>query len=305
MGWTVSASGPAAWQAVTEAQQAAYLVRAFRMAPASWPWLGLMSVWNLGGEQGTAWPGYSLLKPDGTPRPAYRALAASFAGAGCRDGRGCQEEGAFASGGGGDYGDDAAVGTSSPGILEPGDGPGAGAASLPRLASIPTLPGPLDEALRPGLSALAALPGPRLSTAAAPDRYQVLAADDIVHLGHRSYSAARAPLYGGRNPSTVWRGTFYIRDPGRGPWQLVMRLMQSNSWGNAVWIDGRRLEPPFPPEDYSNSWVACSWQVPAGLLEAGPNDIEVTITGALPMLEDRIFTWDDLQFKDITLSQGG
>ena len=298
MGWTVCASGAAAWQAVTEAQQADYLARAFRMAPAAWPWLGLMSVWNLGGERGTPWPGYSLLEPDGTPRPAYRALAASFVGAGYAAGLGREAEGPFPPGGG--AGTDAQISSPQP----PAPGAGFAAAALPGLAPARTLPESLEDALPPGLTALAALIGPWLALPAAPARYQVLAADDIVHLGHRSYSTPWVPLYGGRNPSTLWRGTFYIRDPGRGAWQLVMRLMQSNSWGNAVWINGRRLDPPFPPEDYSNSWVACGWQVPAGLLVAGPNEIEVTITGALPMLEDRIFTWDDLQFKDITLSNG-
>ena len=171
-------------------------------------------------------------------------------------------------------------------------------------ATSTTPAGSLGEDSLPGFSALAALIEPRLARPGAADRYQVLAADDIVHLGHRSYSQPWVPLYGARNPSTAWQGTFYIRDPGLGPWQLTMRLMQNNSWGNAVWINGERLDPPFPPEDYSNSWVAFSCQVPAGLLKTGPNEIQITISEALPMLQDTIFTWDDLQFKDITLQPG-
>lgn len=63
---------------VTEWQQAAYTQRAFALAH-DWPQVGPMILWNLNFAPwiGDAFSesGYSLLRPDGTPRPAYFALA--------------------------------------------------------------------------------------------------------------------------------------------------------------------------------------------------------------------------------------
>jgi hypothetical protein len=62
---------------VSEAQQAAYVVRAYRMGDER-PWVGPMFLWNL--ELATVWgpsdpiSAYSLLRPDGNYRPAYIAL---------------------------------------------------------------------------------------------------------------------------------------------------------------------------------------------------------------------------------------
>jgi hypothetical protein len=62
---------------VSEAQQADYVVRAFRMGDER-PWVGPMFLWNL--NLATIWgPGnpvsaYSLLRPDDSYRPAYIAL---------------------------------------------------------------------------------------------------------------------------------------------------------------------------------------------------------------------------------------
>src|SRR5690606_4977796 len=39
-----------------------------------WPWVELVTVWNLGGESSPDWGGYSVLAENGEPRPAYRAL---------------------------------------------------------------------------------------------------------------------------------------------------------------------------------------------------------------------------------------
>lgn len=64
---------------VTEWQQAAYTQRAYALAH-DWPWVGPMMLWNLNFAPwlGDAFSesGYSLLRPDGSPRPAYFALAA-------------------------------------------------------------------------------------------------------------------------------------------------------------------------------------------------------------------------------------
>jgi len=62
---------------VSETQQADYIVRAFEMGDER-PWVGPMFLWNL--NLATIWgPGntfsaYSLLRPDGSYRPAYIAL---------------------------------------------------------------------------------------------------------------------------------------------------------------------------------------------------------------------------------------
>lgn len=132
-------------------------------------------------------------------------------------------------------------------------------------------------------------------------QYPVLAEDVVVHLGDSQFPLPWVPLYGARNPSTVWRGTVYVRDPGRRPWQLTMRVMQSNVWGNYVWVNGVRLEPPMPREDFSGSWVSYTWEVPAGVLRPGPNEVTITINRTLPVLQDARFAWDDVQVKDIVL----
>ena len=79
MGWTSDTrpSSPYLWHSVTEDQKADYLVRAFKYAWANWNWVSFMSViylpdpaWTRDQEQ-LYW---SITNPDGTPRPAYRAL---------------------------------------------------------------------------------------------------------------------------------------------------------------------------------------------------------------------------------------
>ena len=62
---------------VSERQQAAYIVRAFQMGDER-PWVGPMFLWNL--NLATIWgsgnpvSAYSLLRPDGSYRPAYASL---------------------------------------------------------------------------------------------------------------------------------------------------------------------------------------------------------------------------------------
>lgn len=65
---------------VSEWQQATYTLRAFELGQ-QWEWVGPMMLWNLnfGPLLGTDFPetGYSLLHPDGYPRPVYLALQAA------------------------------------------------------------------------------------------------------------------------------------------------------------------------------------------------------------------------------------
>jgi polysaccharide biosynthesis protein PslG len=79
MGWTTDNVNPDyAWHAVSEQQQAEYLVRAYRYAAENWqPWMGLMVTiyiadydWTEADEQW--W--WAITLPDGTPRPAFEAL---------------------------------------------------------------------------------------------------------------------------------------------------------------------------------------------------------------------------------------
>ncbi|MCB8965608.1 MAG: hypothetical protein H6660_01840 [Ardenticatenaceae bacterium] len=79
MGWTLDQVNEGyTWYAVDEATQADYLVRAYRFAKENWqPWIGLMTTvyiadyeWTQADEQW--W--WSVVLPDGTPRPAYYAL---------------------------------------------------------------------------------------------------------------------------------------------------------------------------------------------------------------------------------------
>ena len=64
--------------AVSEWQQATYTLRAYELAH-EWRWVGPLFLWNLNFAPllGTdyAESGYSLLRPDGSPRPVYLALA--------------------------------------------------------------------------------------------------------------------------------------------------------------------------------------------------------------------------------------
>jgi len=81
-GWTTDPrpESPYAWHAVTEQQQADYLVGAFKWASEHWqPWIGVMSAiyiaaptWTTNDEEYY----WAITLPDGKARPAYQALAA-------------------------------------------------------------------------------------------------------------------------------------------------------------------------------------------------------------------------------------
>ena len=61
--------------AVSEAQQADYLLAARARAADEWPWVALFTVWNLvyGRSPTDEMSGYSLVNPDLSPRPAFYA----------------------------------------------------------------------------------------------------------------------------------------------------------------------------------------------------------------------------------------
>lgn len=80
MGWTTDQVNPSySWFAVDEQTQADYLVRAYQYARENWsPWMGLMTTIYIADYHWTAeaneqwW--WSIVLPDGTPRPGYFAL---------------------------------------------------------------------------------------------------------------------------------------------------------------------------------------------------------------------------------------
>mgnify|MGYP005839643015 CR=1 FL=1 len=169
--------------------------------------------------------------------------------------------------------------------------------------------------LRPAYSRLQALnrsrrqadharPRPAPTAAVGSLRIPVLAPDAVIHLGDSDFPPPWMPLYATRNPSVVWRGIGYIPEAalaaGRS-WRLSLRLMQGNVWDNYVWINGHRLEPALPTEDFGGQWVSVSREIPAVWLQAGPNEIAIVVGRTLPVLQDLRFAWDDVQIKDIVL----
>jgi len=78
LGWTTDPVGAARqWLRVSEQEQSRYLVGAVAQAGREWPWLERIAVWNasVGLPPGDERRGYSILADDGTPKPAYWALA--------------------------------------------------------------------------------------------------------------------------------------------------------------------------------------------------------------------------------------
>ena len=80
MGWTTDEVNPEyAWHAVSESEQAEYLVGAYQYAAENWqPWIGPMFTIYLADydwtpETNEQW-WWAITLPDGTPRPAYEAL---------------------------------------------------------------------------------------------------------------------------------------------------------------------------------------------------------------------------------------
>jgi hypothetical protein len=74
MGWTVDSPPDQPETGVSPDQQAAYLIGAFDRVRYEWPWVELLTVWNLSQpEPGDSFGGYSLLDSTGGPRPAYEA----------------------------------------------------------------------------------------------------------------------------------------------------------------------------------------------------------------------------------------
>jgi hypothetical protein len=75
MGWTVDAPPDQPDIAVSQAQQAIYLAGALEQVRSEWPWVGLVTIWNLSQPAPSdPFGGYSLFGLDGEPRPALEAV---------------------------------------------------------------------------------------------------------------------------------------------------------------------------------------------------------------------------------------
>jgi hypothetical protein len=78
MGWTVEPPPGQADIGVDLNQQATYLVQALEIIRRDWPWVELVTVWNLSAPApDDPFGGYSLLDPAGQPRPALAAWQAA------------------------------------------------------------------------------------------------------------------------------------------------------------------------------------------------------------------------------------
>lgn len=79
-GWTIDNVNPDySWYHVDEQTQAAYLVQAYQLGK-TYPWMGMMSVWNFNFAWMSPPPDeksyWSIMNPDHTPRQAYASLQA-------------------------------------------------------------------------------------------------------------------------------------------------------------------------------------------------------------------------------------
>jgi hypothetical protein len=106
-------------------------------------------------------------------------------------------------------------------------------------------------------------------------------------------------------PCRNWTGEFYLRDPGPGPWQLRLEIMQVEEPGNLVRINGSNLDPPaIPPRgrpDFASVWTAVEIPVPATLLQPGVNVIEIKASPRQSAYQDSRARYESLQFRNVRL----
>jgi len=107
-------------------------------------------------------------------------------------------------------------------------------------------------------------------------------------------------------PCRSWRGQFYVRQPGTGPWRLKMEIMQVEEPGNLVWINGQLLDPPLLPlrgrPDFASVWTAVEIPVPSSLLRPGANTLEIRSSPCLPVYQLGQARFESLQFRHVRLA---
>jgi hypothetical protein len=134
-----------------------------------------------------------------------------------------------------------------------------------------------------------------------PDVVQVLGEDVVVHLGDSDLPSPWWPLFGGRKPSPVWTGGFYLDNPGASDWVLAMELMQVNEIGASVTINGVTLAPDLPQGDFARRWLTVRRRVPIAALRPGYNQVTVSAARLAPDLQHDDFAWDDFQIRNLRL----
>ena len=133
-------------------------------------------------------------------------------------------------------------------------------------------------------------------------RVEILASDVTLHLGDSELPPPWRPLRKGANPADTWEADFYILDPGTEDWTLYAELMQPNERTSTVYINGQRLTPNLPVEDYSRTWTAHTWQVPINLLRPGLNRLQLQVGMDLPDYQQTGYVWDDVQIRHVFLA---
>jgi hypothetical protein len=234
LGWTTDPVGAERqWLRVSEQEQSRYLVGAVEQIGREWPWLERIAVWNVsvGLPPGDERRGYSILAADGSPKPAYRALAE---------------------------------------ILEK--------------------PAGRDSASQN-----------------ATGQTEILADDVVVRLSDvDTFYPHWARPHCGTVPCRQWRGQFYLRDPGPGPWRIRMEIMQVEEPGNLCWINGHLLEPSAIPlrgrPDFASVWTTVDILVPSTLLRPGLNTLQIGSSPRLPVYQEDRAHFESLQLRNIHLT---
>jgi hypothetical protein len=139
---------------------------------------------------------------------------------------------------------------------------------------------------------------------------QILAPDVTVRLGDvDTLHPHWVHIYGGRAPCRQWVGDFYVERPGKAAWQLTMEIMQVEEQGNVVMINGQPLNPMTIPlrgkPDFASSWSTAFLDVPAQVLRAGHNAIEIAASPRLGGYQDSHSRFESLQFRNVRLVQVG
>jgi hypothetical protein len=228
MGWTIDPPPEQADIRVSLEQQAEYLAGAMSLIRREWPWVELITVWNLSlPTPGDPFGGYSLLDESGEPRPVYEAWRQAAGSRAERD--------------------------------------------LP------------------------------LAQAEQHNPITILAKDTMVHLGDSDLKPPWWPLYAGRKPSKTWTGGFYMRDPGTTDWVLLLELVAQNEVGAGLTLNGVRLSPDLPQQDFTRRWLTVRRTVPVSLLRPGYNELTLTAVRLIPNAQHDEYVWSDFQFRNVRL----
>jgi GH35 family endo-1,4-beta-xylanase len=226
-GWTVNPPPEQPDIEVDLAQQAAYLVDALAHIEREWPWVELVTVWNISRlEADHPFAGYSLFEANGDPRPAFTQLQT---------------------------------------VLN-----------------------------RTGQ------PVSRLKN---EDTITILSEDVVIHLGDSNLATPWRPLFAGRYPSLVWTGGFYLNDPGRQDWVLRLEMTQQSDLGAHMSVNGVRLQPDLPQQDFTRRWITSARVAPANILRPGHNEITVNTVSLIPDAHHYDYVWNDFEFRHVRLAR--